>query len=164
MTSAILIGAGATAIIDLWSIVRRRAFGIASPNYALVGRWVAYLFRGRFRHEAIAATPSVRGERVLGWVVHYFTGIVFAAGLLAIVGPDWQLRPTLWQALLVGIATVIAPFFIMQPGMGAGIASSRASRPAAARIQSLITHAIFGVGLYVASWLIALSNLVPRSH
>jgi len=51
-------------------------------------------------------------------------------------------------------ATVImdAPFFLMQPGMGAGIATSKTPRPNAARLQSLITHAVFGLGLYGAGW------------
>ena len=31
-----------------------------------------------------------------------------------------------------------------------GIAASRAPRPGAARLQSLVTHAIFGLGLYAA--------------
>ena len=164
IVSTIVIGIGATAVIDLWSIVRQRVFGIASLNYAFVGRWFVYLLRGRFRHDPIAATKSVRGEQLIGWVMHYVTGVVFAAALLAVVGPDWQVRPTLLPALIVGIGTVIAPFFIMQPGMGAGIASSRASRPGAARVQSLITHTIFGVGLYAASWLLSVANLVPKSH
>jgi Protein of unknown function (DUF2938) len=56
-------------------------------------------------------------------------------------------------ALLVGIGTVAAPFLLMQPGMGAGIAASRTPRPAAARVQSLLTHFIFGVGLYGAGWI-----------
>jgi hypothetical protein len=34
--------------------------------------------------------------------------------------------------------------------MGAGIAARRAPRPNAARLQSLITHTIFGLGLYAA--------------
>jgi hypothetical protein len=38
----------------------------------------------------------------------------------------------------------------MQPGMGAGIAGRRTPRPGATRIQTLITHALFGVGLYSA--------------
>ena len=61
-------------------------------------------------------------------------------------------RPTLGPALAVGIGTVAAPFFLMQPGMGAGIAASRTPRPNAARLQSLLTHAVFGLGLYVAAW------------
>ena len=49
-----------------------------------------------------------------------------------------------------------APFLIMQPGMGAGIAASRTPRPAAARMQSLVTHGVFGLGLYVAGWIVRL--------
>ena len=45
---------------------------------------------------------------------------------------------------------VAAPFLLMQPGMGAGIAASRMPSPASARLQSLITHTVFGCGLYVA--------------
>ena len=43
----------------------------------------------------------------------------------------------------------------MQPGMGAGIAASRTPRPAAARVQSLLTHAIFGLGLYATDLVLA---------
>ena len=67
-------------------------------------------------------------------------------------GLDWARQPTLGPALLVGIGTVAAPFLVMQPGMGAGVAASRTPRPAAARLQSLVTHTIFGLGLYAAGW------------
>jgi hypothetical protein len=86
-------------------------------------------------------------------MVHYLIGIAFAAALLAIWGLDWARRPTLAPALIVGIVTVLAPFLVMQPGMGAGIAASRTPRPAAARIQSLITHTLFGLGLYASAWI-----------
>ena len=45
----LLIGAGATAWIDLWALVRRRLFGTPLPNFGLVGRWIAHMARGRFR-------------------------------------------------------------------------------------------------------------------
>jgi Protein of unknown function (DUF2938) len=156
LTFAVLTGAGATVVMDLWGIARKRLLGIPAMNYGLVGRWLAYLARGRFRHDAIAATPPVKGEHLIGWSAHYLIGIAFAAVLLAIYGLDWIRQPTLVPALLVGIGSVAAPFLIMQPGMGAGIAASRTPRPAAARLQSLITHAIFGLGLYAAGWLVAL--------
>jgi len=35
---------------------------------------------------------------------------------------------------------------------GTGIAASRTPRPAAARLQSLVTHGVFGLGLYAAGW------------
>ena len=145
----LLIGLGATMVMDLWAIARKRVFGIAAPNYGLVGRWAGSLPRGRFRHASIAAAPPVRGERLIGWTFHYLTGIAFAAILPGIWGAGWLRQPTLGPALIVGIGTVAAPFLVMQPGMGAGIAAWRTPRPAAARFQSLVTHAIFGLGLYL---------------
>ena len=78
----------------------------------------------------------------------------FAALLLAIWGLEWAQRPTLAPALAVGIGTVAAPFLILQPGMGAGIAASRTPRPNAARLQSLLTHTVFGLGLFATASLI----------
>ncbi|EPC03991.1 hypothetical protein L861_01425 [Litchfieldella anticariensis FP35 = DSM 16096] len=153
LVCVLLIGVGATAVMDLWAIARKRLFGIPSLDYGLVGRWFAYLARGRFRHDAIATTPPIRGERLIGWTLHYLIGIAFATILLGIWGLTWVRHPTIWPALIVGIGTVAAPFLVMQPGMGAGIAASRTPRPAVARLQSLITHGIFGLGLYAAGWM-----------
>jgi hypothetical protein len=115
--------------------------------------------RGRFRHDSMAAVAPVRGERVIGWVAHYLIGIAFAALLPVVWGPGWIDAPTLAPALVVGIGTVAAPFLLMQPGMGAGIAASRTPRPAAARLQSLVTHTVFGFGLYATAWLTSLAWL-----
>jgi hypothetical protein len=101
---AVLIGAGATAVMDIWIAVRKRMLGVPALDYGLVGRWVAYLARGRFRHDPIAASPPVRGERLIGWTAHYLTGITFAAILLAIWGLDWVRHPTIGPALIVGTA------------------------------------------------------------
>ena len=152
LVSTLVIGAGATAVTDLWAVVRKRLLGVPPPDYGLVGRWLAYLPRGRFRHDPIAATAPVPGERLIGWIGHYLIGIAFAALLLAIFGLEWARHPTIVPALVVGIGTVAAPFLLMQPGMGAGIAASRTPRPAAARLQSIVTHGIFGLGLYAAGW------------
>ena len=153
LQSVVWVGVGATLVMDAWSVARQRWLGIASPDYGMVGRWIGHMPRGRFHHDSMAAVPAVRGERVIGWVAHYAIGMAFAALLLACQGPAWIRQPTLGPALAVGIATLAAPFLLMQPGMGAGIAGSRTRRPAATRIQSLITHSVFGFGLYVAAWL-----------
>jgi hypothetical protein len=153
---AVVTGVGATAVMDLWALARKRLFDTAAPNYGLVGRWLAAMPRGRFRHASIAAAPPVRGERVIGWVAHYLIGVAFAALLLGVWGIQWIERPTLLPALAVGVGTVAAPFLLMQPGMGAGIAASRTPRPAAARRQSLLNHTVFGFGLYAAGWLASL--------
>ena len=154
--SALFIGAGATLTTDLWAIARGRLFGVPAPDWGLVGRWLGHMARGRFRHERIATAEPVRGERVIGWTAHYLIGITFAGGLLAICGLEWTRQPALAPALAFGIATVAAPFLLMQPGMGAGIAASRTPRPNFARLQSLVTHAVFGLGLYAAGLVLKL--------
>jgi hypothetical protein len=153
LLSTVIIGVGATAVMDVWGLVRQRLLGIPGANYALVGRWLGWIPRGRLRHESIASAPAIPHERLIGWTAHYLIGIVFASVLLVAAGIAWIESPTIIPALLVGIGTVAAPFLLMQPGMGAGIAASRTPRPTAARVQSLITHGIFGVGLYGAAWL-----------
>jgi hypothetical protein len=151
LVCAVVIGAGATVVMDVWGVVRKWLLGIPPFDYGLVGRWLAYLTRGRFHHTPIAASAPVRGERLIGWTAHYLIGIAFAGTLLGIWGLEWVRNPTIGPALIVGIGSVAAPFLLMQPGMGAGIAASRTPRPAAARVQSLVTHTIFGLGLYAAA-------------
>jgi DUF2938 family protein len=148
---ALLIGLGATLVLDAWTLVLRRALGIRAPDWALVGRWIGHVRRGRFRHADIAAAAPVRGEQPLGWCFHYATGIAFAAALLAANGAVWARQPTLLPCLLFGLFTVVLPWFVMQPALGAGIAAARTPNPAQARTRSLATHAAFGFGLYVAA-------------
>lgn len=159
LVCALITGVCATVVMDLWGIIRKPLLGIAPPDYGLVGRWFAHMAQGRFRHESIAASPPVHGERLIGWVAHYLIGITFAAILIGIWGLTWVQHPTIGPALIVGICTVAAPFLLMQPGMGAGIAASRTPRPAVTRLQSLITHAVLGLGFYAGGWAIHLLYL-----
>jgi hypothetical protein len=152
---AVFIGIGATVVLDLWAVFLKRVFGTASLDWAMVGRWVGHFADGRFVHDKIAQASPIRGERAIGWCVHYATSIVFAALLLTLVGLGWARQPTFLPALIFGIATVVAPFFIMQPGMGAGIAASKTPNPTIARLRSLMTHTVFGVGLYASALLCA---------
>jgi hypothetical protein len=147
----VLAGLGATLVLDLWSLLLKVSLGAPFPNYPMVGRWIGHFPRGQWAHGAIASAPPVGGERAIGWIAHYGIGILYAALLISFVGPDWLNAPTLLPALVVGIATVVAPFFLMQPAMGFGIASSKTPNPNAARLRSLAAHAMFGVGLYVSA-------------
>jgi hypothetical protein len=46
---------------------------------------------------------------------------------------------------------VLAPLFILQPALGAGIASSKTPAPVFNTVKSLVTHMVFGLGLYLAA-------------
>lgn len=147
---ALALGVGATIVMDLWALLLKK-FGIPSLNFALVGRWLGHLPEGKWIHESIGKAAPVRGERALGWVAHYSIGVSFAALLLLSFGLEWARSPSLLPALGVGIGTVVAPLFVLQPALGAGIASSKTPTPLFNCLKSLVTHTVYGFGLYLAA-------------
>ncbi|MBP6406880.1 MAG: DUF2938 domain-containing protein [Ramlibacter sp.] len=155
----VLIGLGATAVMDAWLLLLQR-LGVPTLNFSMIGRWVGHWRHGVFAHPAIAKAARVRHELALGWLFHYATGVAFAALLVAVAGTGWAYSPSLAPALMLGVATVAAPWLVMQPAMGAGIASRRTPTPGRNRARSLANHLVFGLGLYLAAALTA-SHLPP---
>ena len=148
---AVAIGIGATLLMDLWNLFLKRTFDIPSLNYCLLGRWLRHMPEGTFRHASIAAAPQRSFECTVGWIAHYTIGVSLALVFVALVSAGWLTRPTLLPALLYGLATVLFPFLLLQPSLGLGVASSRTPHPAQARLKSLVTHTVFGVGLYLCA-------------
>lgn len=150
LLEAIAIGVGATLCIDLWTILLRHVFKVPSLDYCLLGRWLLHMPAGRFVHDRIGDARVKPHECRVGWAAHYTIGVSFTIVFVLLV-PGWLDDPTLIPALAFGVATVVVPFFTVQPGLGLGIASSRMPRPMPARLKSLATHAVFGVGLYICA-------------
>ncbi len=155
-TRVLLIGVGATAFMDLWLIFLKKR-KVPSLSFAFIGRWIGHIFRGTWFHQGIAKSAPVKGELLMGWLAHYAIGILFAVLLIAASGIEWLKSPTLMPALLVGAATVLAPLLVIQPAMGAGIASSKTATPVRNCIKSVVNHSVFGLGLYLAALLVARS-------
>ena len=147
--SAILMGLGATLTFDLWGMFLKQAFKVMPSSICLVGRWLSYMPAGTFKHSNIESAPQKSAECTVGWIAHYLIGITFASGFVALVGNTWLQHPTPLPAIVFGVATVLAPFFIMQPSMGLGFAASKTSNPTQARLRSLMNHTAFGIGLYL---------------
>jgi hypothetical protein len=155
LIAAIAIGLGATLVIDLWALLLRRAFGVPSLNYCLLGRWVLHIAGGRIAHQSIAAAAGKPHECKVGWATHYMIGATFGVLFVSIASAGWLARPTLLPALLFGVATVVVPFFTMQPAFGLGIAASKTPHPNQARLKSLVTHSVFGIGLWLGAELLS---------
>jgi hypothetical protein len=148
---AVAIGLGASLVMDLWNLFLKRAFGLPSLDYCLLGRWIRHMPEGTFRHAKIAAAAQKPFECALGWIAHYAIGVLFALAFVVLAPGDWLARPTFLPALLYGIGTVVFPFFILQPALGLGMAASRTPKPTQARLKSLATHTVFGLGLYLCA-------------
>jgi hypothetical protein len=147
------IGIGATLILDLWNYLLG-LFNIKSLDYRFVGRWIGSFANGKFYHSNIMITPPVQNELFIGWTVHYLIGISFSFVLIIVFGNGWLEKPLLVPAILIGLATVIAPLFIMQPALGFGIASSNLPNPIVRVLKSIITHLVYGTGLYLSALLV----------
>jgi hypothetical protein len=147
--ASIVIGIGATLLMDAWNLMLKRVAGLPSLDYCLLGRWIRHMPKA-FRHASIGAAANLPGECAAGWLAHYSIGCSLALVFVFASG-EWLARPTLLPALAYGVATVVFPMFIMQPALGLGVASSKAARPAQARAKSVATHLVFGLGLYLGA-------------
>ena len=150
----LMVGILATVTMDVVVMIALR-FDIAGrgPRRTgpdLIGRWIGYLLRGKFRHTDILQTPPLRGELVLGLGAHYLIGIALTLmylGLLLVT----HATPTALSAILYGTATTALPWFLMFPSQGMG--SLGRDAPAGAHLArvSLFNHIIFGAG--IALWM-----------
>ena len=150
---ACVAGLFATAVLDLWQRLVHATVGIPPANWAFIGRWFAYLPRGRFVHRPIAAAAGVPGELALGWTLHYLIGIAYGFAYLGLMVFGLDRPPSLLNGLVFGAASVIIPWFILQPGLGIGVMGRLAPNPAVPIFNALTSHVIYGVALFAGVWL-----------
>jgi hypothetical protein len=79
------LGIGATIIMDIWLLILKR-FNIPTLNFALLGRWIGWILRGKIQHQSIAQSPEIRHEYLLGWIAHYSVGVIFSFSFILMVG------------------------------------------------------------------------------
>ena len=149
----LIVGILATVTMDVVAVIALRlriaGRGPRRTGPDLIGRWIGYLLRGKFRHTDMLHTPPLRGELVLGLAAHYLIGIALTLvylGLLAVA----HATPTALSAILYGTATTVLPWFLMFPSQGMGWL--RRDTPGDAHLArvSLFNHIIFGLG--IALW------------
>lgn len=154
----LVVGILATIFMDLFALGQKKLLGIASLNYCLVGRWLLYMPGGQFRHHTILQTQPRSGECALGWVSHYVIGVLFAALFYLLAGMQPG-QASFAAVVLFGVATVVVPFFVMQPGLGFGVMAAKTPAPATARMRSVVAHASYGLGLFLALRLVSVVTL-----
>lgn len=150
---AAVIGVGGTAILDLWAFLLQRLFNVPATNWAMVGRWIGNMLKGQFIQESMAKAAPVRGESAIGWTAHYLIGSGYGLLLVGLWGAEWLKQPTILPPLILAIGLLVAPYFIMMPGMGMGVAASKTPKPSMARLKSVVGHSVFGLGMYATALL-----------
>ncbi len=148
-------GLVATLVLDIWQRLLFAVSGIPPTNWALIGRWFAHLPRGRFIHRPIADSAAVPGELTLGWVMHYLVGLIYGFVYVGLMVYGLDRPPSLVNGAVFGAASVVIPWFILQPGLGIGIMGRLAPNPWVPRLNALSSHVIYGVALFVGAALTA---------
>ena len=145
---AAVVGIGGTIALDAWAVMLQILFKTPGTNWAMVGRWLGHMPKGKYRHDNIAAAAPVVSEAFIGWTFHYGIGIGYGLLLIILKGSDWLIEPTVTPAVVLSLVLLIAPYFIMMPGLGLGIAGSKTPKPNVTRIKSVFGHTMFGLGMY----------------
>lgn len=145
----IIVGVVATATLDVWQQIYRMLTGMPITNWAMIGRWAAYIPKGQLVHEDIGKTPAVPNEATLGWIVHYAVGIGYAIVYLLLMWFVFQSPPGFVSAMIFGAISVSVTWFVMEPILGAGMMASKTPKPSAVMIQDFTSHLSFGLGLFL---------------
>ncbi len=151
LTAGIVMGLAGTLAMDLWALLLERAGYQPRPNWAMPGRWLAHVGRGRMFHPSIAAAAEIPNERALGWVFHYAVGVIYGVVFVLLAGADWLAQPVFLPLWLFSLATIAAGWFLLQPGMGLGWAASKTPQPWKVRGLGLVAHTVFALGMWGAA-------------
>lgn len=151
LLNALLIGAGGTVALDIWVLFMTKVLHTPGTNWSMVGRWLGHMASGQFVQQNLGHAAPIKHEAALGWLFHYIVGVTYGLPLLAFWGHSWLAQPTLLPPLIVAWALLIAPFFIMMPGMGNGIAGRKTPKPNVTRLKSVVGHFMFGLGMYATA-------------
>jgi hypothetical protein len=117
---AVAIGVGATVVMDLWAVLLQRLFRVQPSNWAMVGRWVGHFSNGKFLHDR----SRMRGPYVVSWRLAGLSTTSPASRMArcySVSGASsGRGAPRCLPALILSWVALVAPFFVLQPGMGLG--------------------------------------------
>lgn len=145
------MGIGGTVAMDVWAWLLARLGVAPFPNWAMPGRWLGHVFKGRIFHDDIGAADPVSSELGLGWVLHYGVGILYGVVFVPLAGSVWVTDPTFVPVWIFSLITIAAGWFLLQPGMGLGWAASKTPSPWKVRGFGLIAHTVFGLGMWAVA-------------
>lgn len=153
LLKGVWMGIVATVCLDVWAAIAKYLLGLPTADWALVGRWFGHMPRGVFVHRPIAGSAPIRNELALGWIGHYLIGVIYGLAYLYLIQAALSSEPSPASGLGFGLATLFAPWLVLQPAMGAGVFASRTQRPRLVRLTNVSMHAVFGASLYLG-WLL----------
>jgi Protein of unknown function (DUF2938) len=145
----VAVGLLSTLSMDVLTGIAAALKVVAPLPPGLVGRWFASVARAHPFHADIARASPVPHELIAAFPVHYAIGTALAAAFVYCTGALGWPRGV-GVALAFGLSTSVLPWFIMFPAMGYGLFGTHGPEGTRLFVSSLITHAFFGLGLWMA--------------
>lgn len=145
--AGVIVGVLGTLTMDLLNDLFARTGMILRIDVGMIGRMTAGWAHGRFVYEHPSQMDEVAREKLCGYLAHHTIGVVLALPFILV----WDLlggglASPLW-ALVYGIITTAASYFIVFPSMGFGVFGRRSPDGLRAPLSSLANHLFYGVGL-----------------
>lgn len=146
----VLVGVFSTLTMDLLSAVaiRLRLVAPLAPN--LIGRWFVSVARAQPYHADIARAAAVNHELAIAIPIHYTIGVTLAAVYLWAMSELGWPKGDLLVAVAFGLGTSVLPWLLMFPSMGYGFFGAHGPAGTRLFLSSLLSHAFFGLGIWVA--------------
>ncbi|MCJ2181306.1 DUF2938 domain-containing protein [Novosphingobium sp. 1949] len=146
---ALVVGIGATVVLDLWALALRHALGVAGANWGIVGRWLMGLGSGNVIYRGTDLSAPTRAEKALGWAFHYLVGLGYAALYPLVWGAGFLNAPRVLPVVLVGfVFSTLAGLVVLTPCLGGGVFARKAPDQPRRIALSLVNHTVFAVAQF----------------
>lgn len=113
----------------------------------MIGRMAAGWRHGRLFYKHPQEMEIAAHEIIIGYIVHYFIGIVLAVPYLLVWDIFTAGHPSFYYTIAYGIATTAASWFFVYPSMGFGILGIKSPEGLKNAYSSLANHLFYGIGL-----------------
>jgi hypothetical protein len=149
LVAGVIAGVLGTLVMDSLNLLFARSGMLSRIDMGMIGRMAAGWARGRFRYGNPGEMREVADEKLYGYITHYAIGVAFAIPYTL----GWHLLgggpvSPVW-AIVYGVATTAASWFLVFPSMGSGVLGRRSPEGVKAPLSSLANHLFYGLGLAV---------------
>jgi len=148
--SGIVAGVIGTMFMDLMNNLVARTGLLLKIDMALLGRMTAGWTHGRFIYNHPDELEPVPNEKIYGYLTHFAIGISLAVPFITLWGLFVKNPLTPFGAIIFGISTTAASFFLVYPSMGLGVCGLKSPVKIKAFVSPLANHFFYGVGLAIA--------------
>ena len=144
----IFVGLLSCLVMDLWQRLLKLTYGINPSDWKIIGRWFIFLIiKQKVYNPNIENEKPFKNELIIGWVFHYFIGIVYSLGFFVLMQFFDIFKANLIDGLIFGLVTLVIPWFFMLPVLGKGFLASKTPRPFFISSLSIWSHVAIGVAI-----------------